>query len=611
MNHQSAHTLPIGTILNDKWVILEFIAKGGMGEIYRAHQLNLKRDVAIKTVSKQWLEDIEDDPEEKENALKRFRQEVLTMAQIRHPNVIQIYDFDSAKVETPHKHYDINYIALEYIPGSTLRDTMREEGFYPNEKETAKWISRYFLPVLSGVGAIHKAGIFHRDLKPENVLLDDDTPKIADFGLARSCKMESMTCSLEIKGTPAYMAPEQFMDFKRADQRTDIYALGKILYEAIAGKIPENAVPFTQVGLNEPKGELFKEIDTIIRKATDKDPENRFQSIKEMKKALEEALFHWEQSKGEFAKKDSHGIYLSRPLIAVAAILAIALLFGLGLWGFHYVQEHYLSAKPHRVRTLVLPDNYPSKLEAVDGTQLRLIPGGTLWVPKEFDRNVDSPVTIGTFYMDETPVTNQQYVDFLNQIRSTLTVEEGAVKKNGQIYLYLGEPLQGYEPIVYKSGRFKVKLPAHSACPVIRVTGYGADAYATFYGKRLPTKFEWLYVASEGNMKNGKEIGMPTSFFKPIKLPYPVMLFKPNFFGIRAMNINLGSWVIDAIRPDSNGKNDFAIMAGFETGLSEMSRIPLPVKRNPWEAFEEVGFRCAKDATIVPIPKRRMGDKVR
>ncbi len=609
MDKKTQHSLPIGTILNDKWVILEFIAKGGMGEIYRAHQLNLKRDVAIKTVSRQWLEDIQEDPEEKENALKRFRQEVLTMAQIRHPNVIQIYDFDKTTVKTDKEEYEINYIALEYVPGLTLRDTMKDEGFYPDEAATVAWIRKYFIPVLNGVSAIHGAGIFHRDIKPENVLLDNDTPKIADFGLARSCHMESMTCSLEIKGTPGYMAPEQFMDFKRADARTDIYALGKILYEAIAGKIPENAVPFTQVGLKDPEGDLFQKLDRIIRRATDKEPERRFQSVSEMKKALEEAVDSWQHSERSQTPSNTglRGVYMSRKTLAILSVLAALLLVGLSLWSFHYVQEHFLSVQPARVRTLVLPSQYPAKIESIDGTILRLIPGGTFWLPDDFDSTSSGTVKVAPFYMDETPVTNQQFVDFLNQIRADLKVEDGAVKRDGKIYLYLGEALQGYEPIVFFNGRFKVKNSAHSSCPVIRVTGYGAQAYAFFYGKRLPTKLEWLYVAAEGNIKGGKnqqdkrQVVLPPSFFEPIKLPYPVMLFKPNFFGIRAMNIHLGAWVLDVLFAQKNQRElPLTILAGFETGLSEQSRIPLPVKRNPWEAFEEVGFRCVRNVIQNP-----------
>ncbi len=604
MSKKEKYSLPIGTILNEKWVILEFIAKGGMGEIYRAHQINLKRDVAIKIVSKEWLDDIHEDEEEKENALRRFAQEVLTMAQIRHPNVIQIYDFDKATLRMGEETFEIDYIALEYIPGRTLKDTMREEGFYPEEDETASWLQTYFLPILHGVEAIHQAGIFHRDLKPANVLLDGDIPKIADFGLARSCKLESMTCSMEIKGTPSYMAPEQFMDFKRSDQRADIYALGKILFEAIDGKIPENALPFTQVHLEEAETPFFRKLDEIIRKATDREPENRYQSVSEMSEELQKAL---ELLKGSEEKQEQapvrrdNAIYMSRWLLVALGTMGLILFSALSFWGYHYFQEHFGSQTQVEVRRLVLPTGFPPEISAPDGSFMKLIPGGSFWVPKGFDKKGPRTVNISAFYMDDTPVTNQQFVDFLNAIKGKLTVEDRAVKRDGRIFLYLGEALQGYEPIIFRDGTFKIKNSGHSACPVIRVTGYGAQAYSDYYKSRLPTKLEWLYVASEGNLQalpdGSRRIILPESFFEPIKVPYPVMLFKPNFFGIRLMNVKLGCWVLDKISPDSSGHaSGFAILGGFEESGGSKKVMPLPVRRNPWEAFEEVGFRCVRDA---------------
>ena len=95
------------------------------------------------------------------------------------------------------------------------------------------WLLEYFLPILDGVEALHGEGIVHRDLKPENFLLDGKIPKIADFGLARSVKLEPVTRSTDMKGTPLYMPEEQFVDFRRADQLSDIYALGKILFEVL------------------------------------------------------------------------------------------------------------------------------------------------------------------------------------------------------------------------------------------------------------------------------------------------------------------------------------------------------------------------------------------
>jgi serine/threonine protein kinase len=107
----------------------------------------------------------------------------------------------------------VEYIFMEYIPGNTLRFTMSEEGLDGEDELLADWLKRYFIPVLNGVEAIHAGGIVHRDLKPENVLMDDETPKNADFGLARSIKMRAVSNSWDVKGTWPYMAPEQFSDF--------------------------------------------------------------------------------------------------------------------------------------------------------------------------------------------------------------------------------------------------------------------------------------------------------------------------------------------------------------------------------------------------------------
>ncbi|PKN61574.1 MAG: serine/threonine protein kinase, partial [Deltaproteobacteria bacterium HGW-Deltaproteobacteria-15] len=154
-----SHMLQAGTVLHDKWVILEFIGKGGMGEVYRARQLKLNRDVAVKVVSLEWLEFFYGVEEEVEMGLQRFRREAEAMALINHPNIVRVYDHGSASVPVGEKNLAIEYIATEYLPGGTLRSTMSKEGFYPEEGLTREWIKDFFLPVLDGVTAIHKAGI--------------------------------------------------------------------------------------------------------------------------------------------------------------------------------------------------------------------------------------------------------------------------------------------------------------------------------------------------------------------------------------------------------------------------------------------------------------------
>ena len=147
---------------------------------------------------------------------------------------------------------------MEYVPGGTLRSTMSEDGFYPEEGLVKDWVVRYFLPVLEGVQALHQAGIIHRDLKPGNILMDGHTPRITDFGLARSSRIRPVTLSMDIKGTPAYMSPEHFMDLKRADHRSDIYSLGKILFEAIDGKIGPEIIPLKSANLRKAETPFFK-----------------------------------------------------------------------------------------------------------------------------------------------------------------------------------------------------------------------------------------------------------------------------------------------------------------------------------------------------------------
>ena len=243
MSNHNNHTLQVGTVIEDKWIILEFLGKGGMGEVYRAHQLNLKRDIAIKIISREWLDSVKENEEELEVGLQRFRNEVLAMAQVRHQNLLQIYDYGSFSVKKGEGESKFEYIVMEYIPGGTLRSTMSEEGFYPEEELVREWLAKYFLPVLNGVEFLHSEGIIHRDLKPGNILMDGNIPRITDFGLARSSRIRPVTISTDIKGTPAYMSPEHFMDLKRADHRADIYSLGKMIFEAIDGKIGPDTIP--------------------------------------------------------------------------------------------------------------------------------------------------------------------------------------------------------------------------------------------------------------------------------------------------------------------------------------------------------------------------------
>jgi serine/threonine-protein kinase len=613
-------TLQAGTLINGKWVILEFIAKGGMGEVYHAHQLNLKRDVALKIISVEWLRSVEDNLQELEAGLQRFRNEVQAMAQVRHPNVLQIYDYGCFSFQRAGEESSMEYIAMEYVPGGTLWSTMSEEGFHPEETLTKEWLSDYFLPVLSGVEILHKAKIIHRDLKPGNILMDGKVPKIADFGLARSSRLRPVTNSLDMKGTPAYMSPEHFMDFRRADHRADVYSLGKMLYEAIQGKMGPETLPFKSANLPNPRTPFFLELDRIIRQATAEDRNERFGAIAEFRDAILSALRSLEYETSAPAPMPiGRPSVLSRPgWIWAGVTVASLLVLLMTLW--HLLGEpgnpaHKVNGPPAQVSqprpldSSRLPD-VPSSggvvlrdvIKGKDGASLRGIPGGNFVFPDPIGPPAGGPVHINAFYMEETEVTNHQFVTFLNEVLQKVRVEENVVKGDGVIWAMLGEVVKGYEPIYYESGNFSIKDPTLHSHPAVRVTAYGATAYANYYGRRLPWRFEWLYATgtdeeaaseedawepssgsdsvSHKNMMRGETKPSVPPEKAQSTIPLPVAGFPANRYGLKGLNGNVMEWTTGSlsVRAPEGRPIRYVVM-------------PEGVERHAWEAFEKVGFR--------------------
>ncbi|MFH2126706.1 MAG: serine/threonine-protein kinase, partial [Pseudomonadota bacterium] len=276
-----------GQVLNGRWEILEHIATGGKGEVYRARQPKLEREVAVKVVSQELIDAYEGDQEEIDAEMERFRREVLAMAATRHPNVLQVYDYEQAPIEHDGREQAIDYIVMEYIPGDTLSATIPAQGLAGDEDALRTWVSKYFLPVLDGVEHMHAQGIVHRDLKPSNVLLDGEVPKLSDFGLVGGGQWKSVTRSHHVIGTLAYMAPEQYMDLAEAGVRADIYSLGKMLYKAAVGTFDKDTMkPLQAASLPRPDTPFLKALDQVIRKATAQEPEDRYATVDELRRAL-------------------------------------------------------------------------------------------------------------------------------------------------------------------------------------------------------------------------------------------------------------------------------------------------------------------------------------
>jgi formylglycine-generating enzyme required for sulfatase activity len=211
--------------------------------------------------------------------------------------------------------------------------------------------------------------------------------------------------------------------------------------------------------------------------------------------------------------------------------------------------------------------------------------------------------------MDEAPVTNHQFVHFLNQNLSALTVAKGVVRQDDEIWLLIGEIFEGYTPIVFRNGKFDVSQASYASFPVLRVTGYGAAAYARFYGRRLPTleEFDYAFGRNEkpeqttqvdrgtadsvdmekmhGTMIQGQEKKGELTSQNPVNRLSPVSNYPANEYGLRNMGNEFSEWSLHNITSGSE-----KLPADFDYVL-----MPEGVPRKAWEAFEQVGFRTAQN----------------
>ena len=263
----------------DQYEILERIAGGGMGEVFKAKDLELDRFVAIKCVRP--------DLANLEEAAERFRAEARTLAALSHRNIATVYRF--------FMNQDRLFLVMEYIDGRAFGDVLKG-----GELHDAEFAVSLVTDALRGLDYAHERGVVHRDIKPGNLMLDEDqTVKVLDFGIAHIIGGTRLTRAGSVVGTPAYMAPEQILS-RSVDPRTDLYSMGVVLYELITGKLPYAADSDFELmrahvdSTPRPIEELVRkpvssELKNAIRKALEKDLDQRFQSAPEFIEALEDA----------------------------------------------------------------------------------------------------------------------------------------------------------------------------------------------------------------------------------------------------------------------------------------------------------------------------------
>nr|WP_263971914.1 PASTA domain-containing protein [Arthrobacter sp. 147(2020)] len=256
----------VGSVVDGRYLVLSRLARGGMSTVYRATDQRLDRDVALKILYPHLAEDA--------SFLDRFEREAKSAARLSHPHVVGVLDQgveDSAE-------RSLAYLVMEYVPGKTLRDLLREKG-----RLTPRIALAMMDPVVEGLGAAHDVGLVHRDVKPENVLLaSNGRIKIADFGLARAVSTTTNTGTLI--GTVAYLSPE-LVTGGGADARSDIYSAGIMLFELLTGKQPYTGDVPIRVALQHANSTvpapstlvpgLAADIDELVQWCTSVDPEDR------------------------------------------------------------------------------------------------------------------------------------------------------------------------------------------------------------------------------------------------------------------------------------------------------------------------------------------------
>jgi eukaryotic-like serine/threonine-protein kinase len=272
-------TSPIGSTLSGRYRLISKLGSGGMSTVYLAEDETLERSVAVKVMHA----GISDQPDQ----IERFRREARAVAQLSHPNVVAVID---AGEDGGHP-----YIVFEYVEGETLKQRIDRMNRLPVDEAAA-----YAIEIGRGLAAAHARMLVHRDVKPQNVLIDaEGRAKVTDFGIALSLESDGLTKTGRVLGTTDYVSPEQAMGHD-VDARSDIYSLGILLYEMLTGHPPFQAETLVGVAMkhvNEPmpdvqaaRPQVSAALSSVVERATEKDPDRRYEDMAAMLHDLEGAL---------------------------------------------------------------------------------------------------------------------------------------------------------------------------------------------------------------------------------------------------------------------------------------------------------------------------------
>jgi serine/threonine protein kinase len=566
--------------------IEKLLARGGMAEVYLGSHLNLERPVAVKLLHSY----IEEDP----SLLERFQREARVVAGLRHPNIVQIFDFDTTDGHP--------YIVMEYLKGPTLASYLR--GLHDrNERIPSHQVARLLKGLTAALDYAHAQGVIHRDIKPGNILLhsrrgeipldkpltNDVEAIVTDFGLVRIAHAAIQTASGMVSGTPAYMSPEQASG-EKTDHRTDIYSLGVVLYEMLAGRVPFEAdstmsVLYMQIhNAPPPIPGISPDVQAIMNRALKKNPDERYQTSSEMAVDFYLAIGMTADAKTiidtypESAELTAAVPKLqparSRSWSSVGIVAFIGLLIlGAGAWGL----SSFLPALSNPTETVSPANTDPvasitvpvtGDLPASEG--MVQVNSGSYEVglsPADDYHIAPINVQLNNFWIDQYLTTNAQYQEYMTKT---------------------GAP----PPLT---------LPGEGDHPVIGVTWEQALAYCQWANKRLPKEAEWEAAGRGAGVTPqlypwGNDV---TAEGQALRLPdqdtYPVgsQSFNKSPFGVFDMVGNVWEWIGE---PYASGQAGSKILRGgrYSLPINDLA-YRLAIAPGDTRYIKYAGFRCAAD----------------
>jgi tetratricopeptide (TPR) repeat protein len=471
----------LGQILDNKLEIVTLLGSGGAGSVYKAHDLGLDRDVAVKILHA--AESIGSEH------FKRFQREAAMLERLDHPNIVQFFSFGVTPDGRP-------YAVLEYLQGTSLSDRLKEQRTLDRDE-----IRSIFSQILTAVGFAHKRGIVHRDLKPSNVLLagapNTVQLKVLDFGLAKLLLDEGqkVTRTGVMLGTPLYMSPEQCMG-KEAGATSDIYSIGCMLYECIAGNPPFKGDSQYEVMMSHLNDRPFETgdissplIEQVLRNALAKEPAERYQTCEEFLCALEAALAAGDGAAGASYTTRKRKAKSTSPKWIMVGAVACAAMIAIGIFS---------ASSPHK-QEIDLARAADSALTA-----------------NRFDEAVARYGELADLVAAQTTPSTEGLDKLTDDLMKRLTPD--TLRTDFTLRQESDEPYELFDASARIFDRY-IKLPERvrrEPSKIVRAATYvsvirGLPYYNKFHGRKLPVNPVEAREACEIAFRTIKEHRLPTS----------------------------------------------------------------------------------------------------